>query len=299
MARGQGRGRGSGMGKAKQIPIVTFGSTVGVQGSNRTPSTLVTPVHMPGVMHSGTMSNSLEQETKQPDLEEAVVESPYNIISSPRSTQGIVATVANGTVPESPRTEVEDEYIEDPPIPQWSNLFTKNIAATNGLSLEYIPPKVVKGQQIIELAQEEINKELHKWTYSLIAYFIGHTPGYKAMQRYVTQFWSNVAQPDIYLHEVGYYIIRFQTKENMQEILYNGPYTINNKPIILKRWSIDFDLSKEFPTEIPLWVKFPDLPMTCWSKDSLSRIGSAVGKHVYDDVCTTDQNLLCTNVVRG
>ncbi|WMV59334.1 hypothetical protein MTR67_052719 [Solanum verrucosum] len=75
----------------------------------------------------------------------------------------------------------------------------------------------------------------------------------------------------------------------MQEIFYNGPYTINNKPIILKSWSIDFDLSKEFPTEIPLWIKFPNLPMTCWSKDSLSRIASTVGKPVYADECTAKQ----------
>ncbi|KAH0686275.1 hypothetical protein KY289_017033 [Solanum tuberosum] len=75
----------------------------------------------------------------------------------------------------------------------------------------------------------------------------------------------------------------------MQEVFYNGTYTINNKPIILKPWSIDFDLSKEFPMEIPLWVKFPNLPMTCWSKNSLSRIASAVGKPVYADECTAKQ----------
>ncbi|KAK6780279.1 hypothetical protein RDI58_022463 [Solanum bulbocastanum] len=133
---------------------------------------------MLGVMHSGTTGNSLEHigETKQPDLEETVVEIPNNIIFSLRSTQGIAATVANGTA-----------------------------------------------------------------------------------------------------------------KKDMQEIFYNGPYTINNKPIILKPWSIDFDLSKEFPTEIPLWVKFPNIPMTYWSKDFLSRIASAVGKPVYADECTTKQ----------
>ncbi|KAH0773896.1 hypothetical protein KY290_011033 [Solanum tuberosum] len=109
------------------------------------------------------------------------------------------------------------------------------------------------------------------------------------MQRYVMQFWANVAQLDLYLHEVGYYIFRFQNKEDMQEFFYNGPYTINNKPIILKPWSIDFDLSNEFPTEISLWVKFPNLPMTCWSKDSLSRIASTVGKPVYANECTSKQ----------
>ncbi|WMV19836.1 hypothetical protein MTR67_013221 [Solanum verrucosum] len=223
---------------------------------------------------------------------------PDLTILSPRLAQVIDATVTNGTMLDSPRIEVEaepiDEPIKDPPASNWTNLFAKNRAATNGLNLEYIPPKMVDGKQIVELAQEEIDKELHKWNCSLIAYFIGETPGYKSMQRYVMQFWANAAQPDLYLHEVGHYIIRFQNKEDMQEVFYNGPYTINNKPIILKPWSINFDLSKEFPTEIPLWVKFPNLPMTCWSKDSLSRIASAVEVNVSnplpDEITVLESN---------
>lgn len=75
----------------------------------------------------------------------------------------------------------------------------------------------------------------------------------------------------------------------MKEILYNGSYTINNKPIILKVWTTDFSLEKAFLTSIPLWVKFSNLPMTCWSKGSLSRIACAVGKPIYADKRTTNQ----------
>ncbi|KAK4729326.1 hypothetical protein R3W88_022314 [Solanum pinnatisectum] len=149
----------------------------------------------------------------------------------------------------------EEEVTEDPPDPKWVNLFTKNRAAANGLNLDYIPSKLVNGQQVVELVQEKVEKEMHKWNCSLITNFIGETPGYKSMQRHVSQFWTNVAQPDICLHEVGYYIIRFQNREDMPEVLYNGPYTLNNKPIILKTWTHDFNLAKGFPTKIPLWTR--------------------------------------------
>lgn len=108
------------------------------------------------------------------------------------------------------------------------------------------------------------------------------------MQRYVTQFWANVALAELYLHEEGYYIIRFQNMDDMHEVLYNGPYTHNNKPIILKPWSPNFNLIKIFPTEIHLWVKFPNLPIPYWGKDSLSRIASDVGKLVYADESTAE-----------
>lgn len=62
-----------------------------------------------------------------------------------------------------------------------------------------------------------------------------------------------------------------------QEILYSGPYSINNRLIILKPWTADFNFNEEFPTEIPLWVNFPQLPMNCWGPKSLSMIASALG----------------------
>lgn len=48
-----------------------------------------------------------------------------------------------------------------------------------------------------------------KWKCALIVYIIGKTPGYITMKRYVNVNWENVAEPDIFLHEEGYYIIKF------------------------------------------------------------------------------------------
>lgn len=94
---------------------------------------------------------------------------------------------------------------------------------------------------------------------------------------------------EIFLHEKGYYVVRFQSKEDMKSIFHAGPYTINNKPIILKPWSPDFDLNEEFLIEIPLWVRFPKLPMCCWGFNSLSRIASAIETPLFADECTTKQ----------
>lgn len=74
---------------------------------------------------------------------------------------------------------------------------------------------------------------------------------------------------------------------DMQDIYYSGPYSINNRPMILKLWTSEFDFNEEFPTEIPLWVKFPKLPMNCQGADSLSRIASAIMTPIFADECTT------------
>ncbi|XP_070049826.1 uncharacterized protein [Nicotiana tomentosiformis] len=172
------------------------------------------------------------------------------------------------------------------PEPTWTELFNRNHAATNGMSIDYIPSELVEGSVIIKLDKGETEKKIDKWKSTLIVYVVGDTPGYNYMSKYVQQNWNNVSEPGIYYHEEGYYIVKFQSIADMNEILYAGPYTIYKRPIILKQWTPDFDFNVEFLTEMPLWVKFPNMPMSCWSRDSLSRIASAIGVPKYADECT-------------
>ncbi|XP_070010090.1 uncharacterized protein LOC142164212 [Nicotiana tabacum] len=109
------------------------------------------------------------------------------------------------------------------------------------------------------------------------------------MRRYVDLKWIKIANSDLFMHEEGYFIIKFQSIDDMQKILCTGPYTINNRPIILKPWTADFDFDKEFPTDIPIWIKLPKLLMNCWGINSLSRIASATGIPMYVGECTAKQ----------
>lgn len=73
--------------------------------------------------------------------------------------------------------------------------------------------------------------------------------------------------------------------EDLREILYAGPYTLNYRPVILKPWTTDFDFNEEFPIWIPIWVKLSKLLMNCWGVNSLSRIASSIVKPIFADEC--------------
>lgn len=139
----------------------------------------------------------------------------------------------------------------------------------------------MNGQPVVQLDRDEVEQKTKKWKCALIVYIIGEMPGYDAMKRYIALNWASTVEPELFLHDEGYYVIKFQILADKTEIFYAGPYTINNIPIILKPWTANLDFSVEFPTEIPQWVKFPKLPMSCWGKVSLSRIASAVGKTYF------------------
>ena len=86
----------------------------------------------------------------------------------------------------------------------------------------------------MQLEEKEVQEEEQKWKCALIAYVIGECPGYNTMKSYIMMNWSSVSKHEVFLHEDGNYLIKFQKISDMNEILFSGPYTINNRPIILK-----------------------------------------------------------------
>ena len=70
-------------------------------------------------------------------------------------------------------------------------------------------------------------------------------------------------------------------------MLYSGPHLFYGKPMIVKSWTPLFDFKQEILQIVSIWVKLPNLPLNCWSDNSLSRIGSVLGVPIYADECTT------------
>nr|XP_009770730.1 PREDICTED: uncharacterized protein LOC104221364 [Nicotiana sylvestris] len=100
---------------------------------------------------------------------------------------------------------------------------------------------VIDGRPIVTLEHSEIVKQTEEWRNALVLYVIGETPNFSYMSSYIARNWNSVATPDIYLHDDGFYIVKFKNIHDRDEILYSEPYTVNSMPMILKVWSSDFD----------------------------------------------------------
>ncbi|KAK4716230.1 hypothetical protein R3W88_014568 [Solanum pinnatisectum] len=112
----------------------------------------------------------------------------------------------------------------------WANVFRNNRVAYNGMNMNFVPPQFIDGKTVVQLEEENVQSEEEKWRCALIAYVIKKCPGFNTMNRYIIQNWSSVAKPEVYLHKEGYYIIKFASLNDMHEIIYAGPYTINDRP---------------------------------------------------------------------
>lgn len=72
-------------------------------------------------------------------------------------------------------------------------------------------------------------------------------------------------------------------------ILSHGSYTVMNHPLVLKKWSPEFDFKQEQLTVLPIWIKLPSLPLQFWGRRSLGKIASVVGRPLHTDECTINQ----------
>nr|XP_009803445.1 PREDICTED: uncharacterized protein LOC104248817 [Nicotiana sylvestris] len=153
-------------------------------------------------------------------------------------------------------------------------LFDENKLGKRGMDLSYIPPTMVEDEIIVELIQEDIDSEVSKWKYMVIVYVIGGSLTIGAMERFIAGQGSFSVKPKVYYHNEGYFVVNFLSLEERNMVMYSGPHMLNNKPVVVKQWTADFDFDEEDLKTIPIWVKLPNLPLSYWSASALSKIGN-------------------------
>ena len=118
----------------------------------------------------------------------------------------------------------------------------------------------------------------------------GKFPGYKALNSIIGNTWK--CEATLTIHESGWLVYRFQNKEDKFSVLCGGPYLVYGRPLILRPMTEHFDFSCSEMTQVPVWVKFPNLPLKCWTLRCLSKLASVLGKPIQCDKLTSTKERL-------
>ncbi|KAK1310311.1 Potassium channel KOR2 [Acorus calamus] len=78
----------------------------------------------------------------------------------------------------------------------------------------------------------------------------------------------------------------FDQAEDVSAVLEGGPWTMDYRPFLLRKWSPEVRMEQERLSSIPIWIRLPNLPLHLWEEDCLSRIGSLFGVPLYADSAT-------------
>ncbi|KAJ6986396.1 hypothetical protein NC653_024088 [Populus alba x Populus x berolinensis] len=100
------------------------------------------------------------------------------------------------------------------------------------------------------------------------------SPGFKALNNIISSSWK--CDATLSIHESGWLVYKFKNIDDKLAVLANGPYLIYGRPLILKAMPEYFSFGKDEMACVPVWVKFPNLPLKCWSPRCLAKIASKV-----------------------
>ena len=134
-------------------------------------------------------------------------------------------------VPEKPKEETSENKV---PRKLWTDVISGNRKPENGMALEFFASKIVEGKPIAEIEPEDIIGELKYWESALIMYVIGRDLSMNSVKQFMEKNWSFVKLPDLFYNDEGYFIMRFHSSQDKDEILSKGPYTIMNMTMLLR-----------------------------------------------------------------
>ncbi|CAK8531390.1 unnamed protein product [Lathyrus sativus] len=192
------------------------------------------------------------------------------------------------------RNNIELEKPNSNPTPEegrklWADVLKDNRNPAKGRAMKFIPPQVVEGKIEVQIEEDDVSSEVKFWESSLILYAMGADLSMNAVKNFMTRSWNFVQLPDMYFNDEGYFILRFKSFTDRDEVLLRGPYMLRNIPLLIREWRPDFKIKDELLQTLPIWVKLPQLPIVLWGDTSLNKIGSALGKPIMTDECTANR----------
>jgi len=176
----------------------------------------------------------------------------------------------------------------EPPPSTWHHLFKSNRDTTRCPKLLHYSA-LTKTRGCI-LDDDDMDSKCDFWKLCLVGYIAGRSPGFKAIQNLITTTWH--CEASLTIHASGWLIFKFTNEADKLNVLAGGPYLVYGRPLILRAMPEYFEFSSSDMHTIPVWVKFPNLPLKCWSIKCLSKIASVLGKPVQSDMLTSTMSRL-------
>ena len=144
----------------------------------------------------------------------------------------------------------------------WRKLF----AAASDQSLQFFPPKLHDGTVIVNPPTRIFEEGINCWKNAVVAQFIGRIPNFSLFQRLVNMLWGADGEVDIRPVGSNLFIIQLLNSATRDTVLEAGPWHIQNKPLIVRRWEPGMDSLEFNMAKLPIWIQLGNIPWNCLLK---------------------------------
>ncbi|KAL2934330.1 hypothetical protein RDABS01_017449 [Bienertia sinuspersici] len=146
-------------------------------------------------------------------------------------------------------------------------------------------------EEITQITQEDIRPEIDYWKSSVVGYVIGANPPGNVMEGFLRRIWKNFDIDKVVTIKKGMFLIRFGCIEERDRVLSMECPFFDSKPMILKPWTEDMDLTKEDVKTVPIWIQV-SVDFRYWGMNCLEKILKPVGKLLNVDNTTAKRERL-------
>ncbi|KAJ6298456.1 hypothetical protein OIU76_019582 [Salix suchowensis] len=174
------------------------------------------------------------------------------------------------------------------PLGQWKNLFASNRSSSNCPKLKFYAE--LSAADECTLLAKDLDVKCAMWKTCLIGYVSGKFPGFKALSAVIDNKFN--CEAVLTLHESGWLIYKLKNEKDKLAVLRGGPYLVFGRPLMLREMPEFFNFNSSEMSTLLVWVKLPNLPLSCWSEICLSKIASVIGNPIQCDMLTSSMTRL-------
>jgi len=208
---------------------------------------------------------------------------PTEQIPSPPLTKSVMPSSLTSGCREPAPSSVAGNPLSAPSSSQWQDLFFSNKSTVSYTKLQNFSLNHLSKTYVI--SPKDIQPKFKIWNFCVVGYVSGKSPGYRALNSIISNVWK--CEATLTIHDFGWLVYKFKTEEDKLTVLRGGPYLVYGRPLVLRPMMKVFHFSSEEMSRVPVWVKFPNLPLCCWSPVCLSKIASILGKPIQCDQLTS------------
>ncbi|KAJ6287977.1 hypothetical protein OIU76_026572 [Salix suchowensis] len=161
-------------------------------------------------------------------------------------------------------------------------------------------PRCTEGNTI-KILDESFMEGVDQWTRCMVGFFPGVRLPFHVVNTIATKTWRHSGLEHVMATSNGFFLFRFKSETELQEVLGKGPWMFGGKSIVLQQWHPHFCFDKNKISKLPVWLRLRGLPFPLWTKQGLSQAATMVGKPLacdeYTHNCTKlDYARICVEV---
>ncbi|KAF3664896.1 hypothetical protein FXO38_09877 [Capsicum annuum] len=143
------------------------------------------------------------------------------------------------------------------------------------------------GSNFIPLTADDKDRIYKPWQNSLIIKLIRRRMTHQLLKQKLTNIWKPTEETNLVDLGSEYFLLKFAKEQNMNHVLHDGPWFVQNGYFSVQRWEPKFVASKAKEAYTALWLRLLKLPSEFYDFEILRKVGDRVGLLLRVDTCTS------------